>query len=41
MLGVDEENASNDACRIEHVISDSSFEAIKEAVKRCNEKNGK
>ena len=41
MLGVDEENASNDACRIEHVISDSSFEAIKEAVKRCDEKNGK
>lgn len=28
-LGVDEETASEDACRIEHRISDSSFEAIK------------
>ena len=29
-LGVDEETASNDACRIEHVISDESFAKIKE-----------
>ena len=29
-LGVDEETASEDACKIEHVISDRSFEAIKE-----------
>ena len=29
-LGVDEEIASNDACRIEHVISDESFAKIKE-----------
>jgi Mn-dependent DtxR family transcriptional regulator len=29
-LGVDEETASEDACRIEHVISDASFAAIKE-----------
>lgn len=29
MLGVDEETASEDACRIEHVISDKSFESLK------------
>ncbi len=28
-LGVDEETAVADACRIEHVISDRSFQAIK------------
>ena len=28
-LGVDEETAAEDACRIEHYISDRSFEAIK------------
>ena len=28
-IGVDHETASNDACRIEHVISDKTFEAIK------------
>ena len=28
-LGVDEEIATDDACRIEHYISDISFEAIK------------
>lgn len=28
-LGVDEETAAEDACRIEHVISDSSFLAVK------------
>lgn len=28
-LGVDEETAAEDACRIEHYISDQSFEAIK------------
>ncbi len=28
-LGVDEQIASEDACKIEHVISDESFEAIK------------
>lgn len=28
-LGVDAETASNDACRIEHVISDESFAAVK------------
>lgn len=28
-LGVDEETASNDACRIEHVISETTFQAMK------------
>ena len=28
-LGIDEETAAEDACRIEHVISDKSFTAIK------------
>ena len=28
-LGVDEETATDDACRIEHVISDKSFSAVK------------
>ena len=28
-LGVDEETASEDACKLEHAISDTSFEAIK------------
>ena len=28
-LGVDEKTAAQDACRIEHVISDSSFAAMK------------
>ncbi|MBR3305459.1 MAG: metal-dependent transcriptional regulator [Clostridia bacterium] len=31
-LGVDSENAVNDACRIEHVISDESFAAIKKYI---------
>ena len=29
-LGVDEKTATDDACRIEHVISDKSFQAIKQ-----------
>ena len=29
MLGVDEETAAEDACKMEHIISDTSFEAIK------------
>ena len=32
-LGVDEQTAVNDACRIEHVISDETFEAIKKHAK--------
>ncbi len=30
LLGVSEETAAEDACRIEHVISQESFDAIKE-----------
>lgn len=33
-LGVDEETAAADACKIEHDISDKSFEAIKNHIKK-------
>ena len=33
-LGVDEETATEDACRIEHYISDTSFNAIKAHMKK-------
>lgn len=33
-LGVDPEVAAEDACRIEHVLSNESFEAIKEHAKK-------
>ena len=33
-LGVDRETAAEDACRIEHVISDRSFDAIKAHLQR-------
>lgn len=33
-LGVDAETAAEDACRIEHVISPKSFEAIKKHMQR-------
>lgn len=33
-LGVDEKTAAKDACKLEHVISDVSFQAIKEHLKR-------
>ena len=32
-LGVDPETAAEDACKIEHVISDKTFDAIKEHMK--------
>lgn len=32
LLGVDEATASEDACKIEHVISDKSFESIKKFI---------
>ena len=32
-LGVDEETASEDACRVEHYISDKTFDAIKAHMK--------
>lgn len=38
-IGVDEETASEDACRIEHYISDKTFNAIKEYQAK-NWKNG-
>ncbi len=31
-IGIDEETASVDACKIEHVISDKTFEAIKKQI---------
>ena len=37
-LGVDEESAAVDACRIEHVISDRTFTAIKEHVEKAEGK---
>ena len=33
-LGVDEETATEDACRIEHYISDKTFDAIKDHMKQ-------
>ena len=38
-LGVESESASFDACKIEHCISDVSFDAIKKFVEK-NRKNG-
>ena len=32
-IGVDEQTASNDACKMEHVMSDEAFEAIKKQLK--------
>lgn len=37
-LGVSEEIASEDACRIEHIISDESFEAIKRYLEQTQSK---
>ncbi len=34
-LGVDEDTATEDACRIEHYISDKTFNAIKDHLKQC------
>ena len=31
-LGVDEETAAEDACKMEHVISDKSFQALKDHI---------
>lgn len=38
-LGVDEKTAAEDACKIEHDISDISFEAIKKHTKEKNSGN--
>lgn len=37
-LGVDEETASRDACRIEHVISKESFQAVMKYVEQTKDK---
>ncbi len=37
-LGVDEDTALDDACRIEHVLSKESFDAIKDHVKKTQNK---
>lgn len=36
-LGVDHETANDDACRVEHVISQVTFDKIKELVNKDNE----
>lgn len=36
-LGVDEKTAMEDACRIEHVISDNTFNALKSHFRKRNE----
>jgi Mn-dependent DtxR family transcriptional regulator len=33
-LGVDSETAAEDACKMEHVISDTTFQAIKEYLEK-------
>lgn len=38
-LGVSEEIATEDACKMEHVISDESFNAIKQHVNKFNNQN--
>ncbi len=41
ILGVSPENAAADACRIEHIISEETFNKTKEFLKHCDlEKNG-
>ena len=37
MLGVDKETAADDACRIEHYISEKTFTAIKDHLKKMGE----
>ena len=38
-LGVDSDTAAEDACKMEHIISDESFMAIKRFSKKKNEEN--
>jgi Mn-dependent DtxR family transcriptional regulator len=40
-LGVSRETALEDACRMEHVISTESFEALKQHVFRVNKSDSK
>ena len=37
-LGVDEETATEDACRIEHYISEKTFDAVKKHMKKYGSK---
>ncbi|MCR4671808.1 MAG: metal-dependent transcriptional regulator [Lachnospiraceae bacterium] len=39
-LGISEETAINDACRIEHVLSEESFQRIKELTEASRGKSG-
>lgn len=39
-LGVDRQTAAEDACRIEHVISDQTFAALKGHMQKFGEKEG-
>lgn len=36
MIGVDGETAMNDACKMEHIISDETFDAIKAHIKNIS-----
>ena len=38
-LGVDEKTATDDACRVEHYISDTTFNAIKAHMHKCGTEN--
>ena len=40
-LGVDAENATRDACKMEHDISDATFAAIKEHMRKWENEGGK
>ena len=35
-IGIDEKTATDDACRVEHYISDKTFNAIKKYVTKCS-----
>ena len=37
MLGVDEKTATEDACRVEHYISEKTFKAVKKHLKQYSE----
>ena len=38
LIGVDEKTATEDACRVEHYISETTFQAIKDALERSRSK---
>ena len=40
-LGVPEDTAAEDACKVEHVISDETFNALKEHVQKYGDKEDK